>query len=117
MIRVSSAFVMKFNVAMEKLQEDSVSKNTELCSLCDGPWPEGAEKCPDTECKGKSHYTNYERPPIPRKLAVEEFLDALKYDLAEVLMPSVVEGSEISFDKSKKVLDTKSAEEHTPRAG
>lgn len=84
MIRVSSAFVIKFNAALA-----------------------AAGAC-----------GRYGHDPEPlRRPQVEDFLDRIKYDLAEVLMPAAVPGSEISFDVSKKTLDRKQGEEHTPQAG
>jgi hypothetical protein len=84
MIRVSSAFVIKWNEAMH--------------------------------AAGASGRFGHDWEDM-RRPQVEDFIDRIKYDLAEVLMPAVVQGSEISFDKSKKVLDSNPGEEHTPQAG
>ena len=77
-MRVSSAFVTKFNEAVRVLEETSPLETPAeiLCRDCDHVWESGEDKCPICDCEHS--YVNVVRPLVPRKLAVEEFLDRLR---------------------------------------
>lgn len=83
-VRIDDVFVMKFDDEIERLNGLS-GKSVPVCSECYEPWYEGATRCAaDKECEGVETIV-YERTPVPRKLAIEEFLQALAPDLARVL--------------------------------
>jgi hypothetical protein len=83
-VRIDDVFAMKFDDEIERLNELS-GKSVLVCSECYEPWYEDSMRCAaDKECEGKA-MMSYERSPVPRKLAIEEFLEAMGPALARVL--------------------------------
>lgn len=80
MIRVSGAFVTEFEEALNRAEASS--------SRYEVPEDDGMRSL-----HLKAHH-------IPTKLAVEEFLEEMKYDLAAVLFPELIPAErKISLDK------------------
>ena len=84
-VRVSSLFVVKFEEALRRLEEQK-AREYKHCSECDEPWVEGAIRCAKCGDEDSRPIVWHNQPTVPRKLAIEEFLEELRPDLLEALV-------------------------------
>jgi hypothetical protein len=87
-IRVTPAFVRKFDEALRRLEDHSGEIREVRCNLCDQLWRTGSDgNC--AHCKDRDAFSYVQRTsrPVPRQIAVEEFLEDIMDDIvAAVLM-------------------------------
>jgi hypothetical protein len=85
MIRVSGAFVTKFEEALSRAEANG-----------------SRYEVPEDDSMRSLHIKAH---CIPHKLAIEEFLEEMKYELAQVIFPEVMPGARISLPKPQISLD------------